>query len=569
MQDIKDIIYTIPVNKHSSGIASKTPTQRFLSHPKFIPDYGGVIETTTSNVKSNSFFNPHPCSKLKLDAQRGIDSTIFIPNKNCLASLNLPCPNDLNNKSERLDTVLYTFKDQLRVQSLYKTACHISDEESLTPSNVCYPVEIWSGPIDNQKSSIKYDNPNLFTVNSSDQAQVYALNHQAIDSNAILQYARNNPTTSEYDYAFRKRKTRSHKSSILSNCICLVESIKLIHNDLTFRDSTINKFNNHLVALGGDSQDKCSVEVFDYQTSKNPIFNFEWPISSNASVGYADHYRKFIAQDDTERLLDLRHTQNHVAQIVVTTTHQSFLLDPRCNVKGSMLIDITNNASCYPIERLQLTKMSGMNTYQYYVLSNVHMRVYDSRWPETCVNQLNHMLDADLNRMFDMDIVCSNKNLSKETALCRTGGEVCFMSFGRQPDALMQNPRSLHLPYHEKIVDNSYDIIGSTALQSSNIDEDEDFCFSMAYLISNGQLSTVDYNSRIEHIKNSTENFANDSNTTNDSVESIEESIMTQSECNHLTLEESLLNDDENHEISSQKAKERFFKMKELFARKT
>lgn len=97
---------------------------------------------------------------------------------------------------------------------------------------------------------------------------------------------------------------------------------------------------------------------------------------------------------------------------------------------------------------MRRTQYSCKNSYQFYSLSNVHVRVFDTRFPGVPVNQLNHMLDS---RSYDaMNLKVINIGQGNLETLCVSSrGRLCFFTFDQKLKDKLINPRSNHTPYHE------------------------------------------------------------------------------------------------------------------------
>lgn len=471
MLDFSQIIYTLPTQTHSACIAAKTPTGSYICQPKYIPDYGGVVDNTKSCLKSNSLLSPHPHlqdSKPRIIYDQNAIETAHYPYKDCMFVVNDTIPTELE-PNERLYTLIYSNGCTLHFKSIYRNG-----EEKR-------PFDIWSTDFETPITSIKRENDFLL-VNTLNSVYMYKLNAQLIDLRYLKEFAIDE---------------RIEDDGIEQDPLIDQTVVKYLNNIKTRRgqvtDSTMSKFNPNIVGTASNIKDTCAIKLFDVQGNlSRPFYQLSW-LNNELDDSMTDRLsitnaRKFRAIDNCEKPLNLHHSQYHISHLVATTTHQIFVVDPRMNCKGLIIADIFSIPSFLPIERYKTTHCSLRNSHQLYSLSNVQLRVFDKRYPGVPLSQLNHMLESDLDRITGLNIVQNCE--SHETLLAHCAGRVCFVTFDREPRNRLQNPKSLHPPYHNQMIDS--DIIGLDTIPTPEITKKK-YSFELLFLDRAANIYTARY----------------------------------------------------------------------------
>lgn len=504
--------YTLPVNSHSASLATKTPSMHYVCEPKFIPDYGGAVEISNSNIKNNSLYASHP---YRIDQYRGIFSPSYtfkprnLSYNNCL---------DYHQINEAL-TVIHSYDDKVCVTRTHDIK---SKQLDFQPNHMSLNDVI---------VGIKREAGERLLVTKQNGIQVININSQ--DSN----FAKS------YDNSFSNESDKTFTIKFNEKCDAI--------------DSSMNKFNNFL-SFGGNFNDSILINIIDFNNNyTQPIYSIKIPttkcLSLDNEIRDYKSGRKFIALDDVEKVISINHSNNHIALLEFLTSDSFRIVDPRKPMNKQIDISsVTSLPSCSPIERFTGIKPSFRNQNQYYLLSNVHLRVFDSRWPGIPMNQLNHMLDSKLYLNYGIEVFNRN-NSTHEMIACRCSNRICLLSFNQDSLLPLKNPKSLHPPFHDIVP--SEDVIGLKLLQTTSPEQ-----FKILYSDIHGRLFSSCFNFQ----EKSYDSYLPSAEQISD-LEFVDTRSGLTNDSNGEPVINNLFTDDYNVNFESHRANEALKKMKNIF----
>lgn len=428
--NVFNIIYSLPVLSHSTAIASRTPTAGYGQQSKYMPDYGGVMETPFSNLKNNALASGLPFQPTsiyrnisKLETPHGIPLTKQISN-DCLI-----VGSRFDSASPDKYSVIRAIGTHLYFDLIQDNITDSGTQESSTKNYAHVP---YSEDITGIKLSGNQEE--LLTVKFLQGVKTIKIN----------------PT---YEVTLDDCSSSSASSGFTVNFLTSIAE----RQPLQVKDVCLNPFNKSIQAIASDNTDTALVKIFDISAdSRRPIQTITIDSRGNGSTGVVSHERVLrgrvvrVFEPARPALRGIQEIDNipfHLVNMLLTTDQKVELIDPRVDRATQTYVDRNKIPSFYPIEFLRRTQYSRMNSYQFYSLTNVHLRVFDTRFPGVQLNQQNHMLDSETYDSMNLKVINNNHNL--ETLCVSSQGRLCFSTFDQTKKSKLINPRANHLPYHE------------------------------------------------------------------------------------------------------------------------
>lgn len=427
-----DIIHSIPVITHSAALANRTPTSNYGQATRFMPDFGGILETPNEILKNNALSQGIPFSLISGPIQLKSKSADDLNIKNirrlkkCLVATS-----HLGSAKDDLITLIRAIGNHLYLDLL--------EEINLQPSANQYATKTFQDPI----QFIKYDAavPELLPVGFTQNVKALKLNSSY------------NPRVQCEDIS-----SNLDRDPILEPATQDIATVKET-DGFYIKDACFNRFNKSLLSVASDNYEECQVRIYDISKPSKSFYLISWPapsmVEANVNPSASPMHlrnrkvRRFVPVKPAVRgIQQVENIPSHLVNLFVTNDYQTVLIDPRSDCIGQIYVDKTQVPSFYPVEYLRKTQFSQHNSYQFYSLSNVHLRVFDTRYPGTPMNQLNHMLDSDSYSSMEMKSISYHEN--KLETLCLSSPERnCFVTFDRCRNSQLVNPKSVHMPYHE------------------------------------------------------------------------------------------------------------------------
>lgn len=429
--NVFDIIYSLPVIGHSAAIATRTPTAGYGQQSKYMPDYGGIMETPFSNLKNNALASGLPFQPTsiyrnisKLETPHGIPLTKQISNDCLIVSSHFDSASpDKYSVIRAIGTHLYfdfiqdNILDSGAQESSTKNYAHVPYSDDITGIKM-------SG---NQKE--------LLTVKFLQGVKTIKIN----------------PT---YEVTLDDNSSSSAPSGFAVNFLTSIAE----RQQLQVKDVCLNPFNKLIQAIASDNADAAQVRIFDISAdSRRPIQTVNIDSRGNGATGVVNNDRVLrnrivrVFEPAKPALRGIQEIDNipfHLVNMMLTTDQKVELIDPRVERATQTYVDRTKIPSFYPIEFLRRTRYSRKNSHQFYSLTNVHLRVFDTRFPGVQLNQQNHMLDSETYDSMNLKVINNNQN-DLETLCVSSQGRLCFSTFDQTQESKLINPRANHLPYHE------------------------------------------------------------------------------------------------------------------------
>lgn len=420
--NVFNIVHSLPVIGHSVTVATRTPASGYGQQPKYLPDYGGILETPWSRLKNNSLTTGLPfqptsiqCNMSRFDTPSGATQQ----KQDCLI----------------VDSYLHSDSpDQYSIIRAIEKNLYFGSIEDSFPDQESSVVNYASLPFPDDIEGIKY---------SGKQLELLALRFSR-----SVKTIKINPN-------FEIPETTSSPSDNSESAVNIVYSIPERRN-LIVKDVCINPFNTSLQAIASDNVDFLQVKIYDLSSSsRQPIQTFNQDIkgqvSTNDSLRYLRSRAIRIFEPNKPALRGVQEICNipsHLVNMLLTTSQDVSLIDPRSSNISLTYVDKSSIPSFYPIEYLRRTLCSQKNDYQFYSLTNIHLRVFDTRFPGMPMNQQNHMLDSEVYDSMNLKMI-SMDEVDLEILCASSKGRLCFSTFDQTRKGRLVNPRASHMPYHE------------------------------------------------------------------------------------------------------------------------
>lgn len=473
-----DVVYTLPVLSYSVALAQRSPASGWEQSAKFMPDYGGYLETTTSRLKNNALASGIPFDtkpeRTRIEFVNSIGEAsepVVSSNESLIVTSYLESdkPEDLSvirllGSNITFDTLKRVPGDRCDTQQYG----HISSKRNRDPRGLKH---------------IKANNDDYLLVKYSKSIKVHELNRSF------------NCDASQDQDSAPDQSTHKQISSI---------------NDRTghsVRDASLSTKNSNILGIASDNSNIHSIRLFDLSTSRRrPFQTIEWATLDNEFPSIdrcllskelrGRVVRTFIPIQPTNYgTQQLDHIPSHLVNLLVTNEHRISLVDPRSESLAQNFMVKAEVPSFYPVEYLRRTVFSEKNDYQLYSMTNVHLRVIDTRYPGIPVAQIGHMLEPQTYDAMNLTSV-AHPECFLETLCCSSACRISFITFDQSDFGQLINPRSIHLPYHDSSLnDNTTDgdvpAFGLRAIAARRSNHDE--LFSLFQLSSQGDLLLRSY----------------------------------------------------------------------------
>lgn len=476
---IFDIVYSLPVVAHSVAILTRSPTAGYGEHSRYMPDYGGILENHKSKLKNNALgcgfsFRLDPIrNNVEFSAER--IATNFKEEK-VFNSDPIAVSSFLNQDCDSGFSLIHTYHKSLFFDKLEETDIQTQD----TPNYITTNYEQVSFP--NVIHGLKHsDNLGEFLLARFSRCV------KVIKLNRAYSYPQ---SCAEPVYRV--------SASITDNAKCLLEDVSL------------NPLNKSSVTTASESGEICQLKFYDLNSNLRPYQTVNLDANLEQSAAYNSislrtrMLRTFTeAKPSDKGIKQIDNIPSHLVNLLATTRYQTLVVDPRANSIGLTLVDKNKIASFYPCEFLRRSGFSHNNSYQWYSLSNIHLRVFDTRFPNSTMNQINHMLDSDKNSAMNLQII-PLKEKKLEIVSASSLGRVCFTSFDQSSEISLVNPTSTHAPYHEyesrQVI--SDERIELTGLSFRVFQEDDIYerLFAIFQLNQDGNLVMSQYKKAVEDV---------------------------------------------------------------------
>lgn len=427
---IFDVVHSLPVLSYSVALAQRTPAVGFNQRTKYMPDYGGYLETTESCLKNNALasgipFNTKPTrTRMKLPNLDEETSKPVICSNDCLIVTSY-----LNSDTHHDLSVIRLLGSNVTLHSLKQVPGERYD--LLHYGHISMKNRHPKG-----LKLIEARNDDYLLVKYAKSVKVYNLN-RSFDCDSL-----DNGDDGE------REPTHHRKASITDR------------TGYAIRDASLNPYNNNVLGIASDNSNIHSIKLYDLSSSsRQPFSNIEWATLGNEFPSAESCLlskelrgrvvRTFIPMRPTNwGTQQLDHIPFHLCNLLVTNEHNISLVDPRSSTLAQSYITKAELPSFFPVEFLRRTIFSKKNDYQFYSMTNVHLRVIDTRYPGVPVAQIGHMLESETYSSMDMKSI-NYQDLNLETLCCSSSSRICFLTFDQSKLGSLVNPKSTHLPYHD------------------------------------------------------------------------------------------------------------------------
>lgn len=477
-----DIIYSLPALTHSVAIATRSPTVHLMQKSKYIPDYGGILETQDSFLKNSALASQIPFKLIPETQQLDLNATIRAQaSKNFSSKLDPACTDCLVIKSD--DSLLDD--RSILITAVEDTLIFHSIEKN--PQDQLVHTLLKALKIGRKICGIKL---------SCDKETLIVKLKEECKALKIL---------------IDTQRQRGSCFSINLQSIFSVDETR----EFAIKDGCLNQFNRCVQGVASDNNSMGQVKLYDI--SGNPceqFYTIQWEAkddsSHNDTMGdsppqhRANHVRlrgnavrKFIPiLNEYRGIQQLDCIPSHLVNMLLTTGHRTTLIDPRIDKLGQVYVDKSKIPSFYPIEYIRRLEFSERNSYQFYSMTNVNLRVFDTRYPGVPMNQVSHMLDSDDYDKMHLKIIDHHEDL--ETLCCSSGTRLSFSTFNQSIRGKLVNPQSIHLPYHdgeqyESIVSPNSKLFGLGIIKTLDSRSRNNCSFSVLQLSADNQLTIREY----------------------------------------------------------------------------
>lgn len=417
------IDYSLPTIAESLGVATRTPTAGYGQHTKFMPHFGGVLDLPHTALKNISL-----SSGIPLSSRPQCDKVIYqegnrrcpprpdlIPQE-CLIMTRLIPPQIPGGYS----TIRAIGRD-LYFDSISRT----SDVEDEVPKSngTTYCNLRYAEDINGIKSASK-----------------------ASSDHIIVKYSRGAKIL-RLDASYEIDNSNEHLNS--SPCETVVSISE--KSSYIVKDACLNPFNKTIHGIASEVDDQHQIKLYDITHSRHHFHKIAWESdSADVSPPSLDtrlNVRTFgPLRPITDQIQQLSNIPTHLTNMLLTTNFNVWLIDPRLQSLGQSYAKKSGLPSSYPIEQFRRVEFSTRSDYQFYHVTNVFLRVFDTRYPGIPVNQVNHMLDTMSYNNITMEVV-SLDALDIDTICIATPESVGFISFQDGASTVI-NPKSVHQPIH-------------------------------------------------------------------------------------------------------------------------
>lgn len=488
LDDIFKIIHSLPAIHHSIAISTRTPTAGYPQKTKYMPDYGGVLDIPHSNLKNYALatklpFKPKP--DLTIISLEGAQERSDPSSKCMIASQYLESGEDDS------FSVISTSGDRLSFDYVFRQ----KDSDN---------IEIYNQYVAKSYGYLDYND------------SITCLKHSEATPDSLIVVNEHCVKTYNLTRDFAIEQHFNDLSSPIEQGPADFQSSTKERKGLYIKDACLNHFNGAILSVASDNVAQRIVKVFDINrsNSRKPIGTIKFEslekdhhadaLSSLDQVGESNRSsrtsqsigtatRTFVPMRPTVYgIQQLDCIPSHLVNMIITTAFQIALIDPRIDSPAQVFVEKTKLDSFYPTELLRRTIYSQRNPYQFYSLSNIHLRVFDTRFPTFPMNQTNHMLESELYDFLEMKLI-TYKNENLETLCCSAKGDLAFVSFDQtQGLRSLVNPESAHLPYHcrdptSKWRRGSLNLGGLSVLSGEHIiSPDPEWIFSVLHHTMNG-----------------------------------------------------------------------------------
>lgn len=427
------IPYSLPTITHSVIISTRSPYVGYRQSAKFMPDYGGVLEIPGSNIKNNVLGTGLPFD-LRPDVYH-------VP---------LSSPQNLRGAA-----IARPYANHVLITTSYLDSESDTNFSSISSVNGNLYLD--------SVEEIYRKNHNTYRYHTQRYAHLY------YDQNILgLKLDENNKESLLVRFERCVKTLKLLASYEPDNCSefpssPIEESSKIKEKSGSFiRDACLNPFNRRILSVASEAPDQLLVNVYDLEHKSEPFhsivssskLDLNYPmkfgvVSKPESRLHAPRiFESLKTTDNTIHQID--NIPSHLVNMLLTTDSYTALIDPREQSVGLTYCDRAKIPSFYPIEAIRRIQFSSKNDNQFYSLSNVHLRAFDTRYPNMPMNQINHMLDpADCEDNIDLRSIGLDSN-DCELICIATRDRLCFCSFEQDLQSQLVNPKSKHPPYHDE-----------------------------------------------------------------------------------------------------------------------
>lgn len=386
-----------------------------------MPDYGGILDLQGKSLKNHALNSNLPFkTKPKYHLiDLGNDDLAFkslnlINDTDLIVTKYLDCHD--NNQFSSIcsvgrdlyfNSVNYDAQDQEIYQDLY---CHLNYGDDIT--------------------SLKHSglNKDLLIINFPRGTNILQLNSEVI------------PERESYDTALNSFRTLASISE----------------RSYVVKDACLNHFNKSIHCIASDSSDRHQLKFYDLLSSRRHFHRISWSTDPKTAliqpIPTPSGQRAFeplkSIRDDIHQISNI---PSHIVNMHLLMDSCVVLIDPRFEHLGPFHVEKSKLLSSYVVEELKLMKHSLKNDFQFYCLSDVFLRVFDTRYPRVPLQQINHMLDTSMkSKRLHLDFI-DLKNEDSETLCIASSDSLCFITFERNGDEPVLNPTSTHQPLHDSV----------------------------------------------------------------------------------------------------------------------
>lgn len=424
-----DIIYSLPAVGHSTGITTSKPTSGTKLDLEYLPDHGGILETRDSQLKQCCLNKGLPFSKQQRTSYVKFHDEVqaWSMSSDCIESFE---------RDDNIYTVISAIGKTLNIDDL-----RVSEQIDCKPELFSIGVSTFKNYIHGIKLTCRDRKDLIVRFRRSVKVARFANPDLSDDAFELFDQA-----PAVFD------NSMTYKLDDRSN----------------IKDAALNLYNENKLAIASDRHATRFVRLYDLKSeSISDIISWDEDTTKkldNSAIQKPKMrgddrvlrgriVRTFVPNEEFDLchygLKHLDHNPHHICNLIATTSHQTSIIDPRCKSPARILVDRASSATFYLTEFLLKSVYSTLNEYQFYALSNVHLRVLDTRFSRMEMSQSNLMLDPD--DYHDLNLrVHNHKNDNIESTIISSSDRLCLLTYEHDATRQLVNPKSLHYPYHTK-----------------------------------------------------------------------------------------------------------------------
>jgi len=452
-----------------------------------MPDYGGVLEIPGSDIKQHGLNRGLPFSKSPLNVEIATENDKYLKRMNVKPQLRVPdciiITHLFPSESDGAFTIIRANGKNIHFDSVQKVK--LDDPSKSKHSFSEHPIQYVHIPYNYEVTGLKHQDfaEDMLIVKFQQGVKLLKLNKNY----RLPQY------DLESDAQFCGQPAFDFLASYpASNSI--------------IKDACFNTSQNSLGILSNDIQ-RMEIKLYDMMRSQRCYklisetlqddSRMSRSIGINNGLDRKRSLRSFVpAKLAFETPRQIENDPSHMVNMIVTTTNRVSLIDPRSDSLKHIFVDRYKLSHVFGTERFIKMEFSKRNNYQFYLLSNMKLRVFDRRFLSQQMNSLEHLLDVveidEMNmKVIDLDPL--------ETICMSSRGQLGFVTFDQSRRSISENlgpllnPKSIHPPFVEpspmSVNEESSSELYGLSVTTESVFQDEQISFSIAQCRMNGGIN--------------------------------------------------------------------------------